>query len=114
MAARRPVRINPGRAVLVPEVADAPTQRALDAVSSAVSDLQGARARDRVVVDLVVGVNRIRHGLGRPHDGYALVARGANAAFAHGLATETNPRPDREIWIEVVGSSMSGAIVEVW
>lgn len=114
MPARRAVPIRPVDRVQTATVKDAKTQQALDAVSSAVQALQGRRERDYKTVDLVVGVNRIPHGLGRPYLGFNLTRKTLNIAFDACVASETNPRPDREIWIDVTGSAESDVVVEVF
>jgi hypothetical protein len=97
----------------VANVEDKPTQRALEQTKDAVQALQSVRKRDVVMVDLVVGTNIIRHGLGRDVTGYTLVPTVADATFAHAL-DETNPNPQREVWILVVGVAQPRARLEVW
>lgn len=109
-AARRPVSV----AVLgLSQVDDRQTARALDNVGDAVQKLQQARARTVVDQDLVIGTNKVRHGLGRAATGYTLVATVADATFAHAI-DDSNKRPDREIWIVVVGAAQPGARMEIW
>jgi hypothetical protein len=113
MAARRskpPRQIERTPAV---EVKDEQTDRALTLIRQHLDRLDAARKRDSVTVDLVVGTNRVRHGLGRAVTGYSVVPTVASAAFAHALDV-TNPRPELEVWIEVVGASQPDARIEVW
>lgn len=113
MAGRRPQRPRATSHLQPTAVEDATTQRALDVVVDAVQDLQDRRERSTHVVNLVVGTNRIVHGLGRPCVGYTVTPTYATIAFGHALDT-TNPRPDREVWITVLGSDQTDAIVEVF
>ncbi len=105
--------MRPTAHVQVPAVEDASTQRALDAVADAVQTLQGKRERDHLTVDLVVGTNKVPHGLGRACIGYTVTPTYATIAFGHALDT-SNPNPDREVWIVVLGSDQTAAIVEVF
>lgn len=114
MPARKAVAIRPVGRVQPVNVDDPKTQQALDVVSSAVDALQGRRERDYLTVNLVVGVNRIPHGLGRPYFGFNLTRKTLNIAFDACIASETNPRPDREIWIDVIGSAESDVALEVY
>lgn len=97
----------------LPSVQDATTNRAFDVISEAVSALQSRQASVLVFSDLVVGVNKIVHGLGRKCVGYNLTPTTANATFAHAL-DKTNPRPDKEVWITVVGVGQTAATIEVF
>jgi hypothetical protein len=55
----------------------------------------------------------VHHGLGRACVGVNVTATAAFASFAYGINT-ANPRPDLEVWIDVVGDSMPNAVVEVF
>lgn len=79
----------------------------------AVRDLQLVGKRVVVTANLVVGTNRIAHGLGRSCVGYTLTPTTANASFAHAINT-TNPRPDLEVWITVIGVAQTAATIEVF
>ena len=113
MAGRSGVRPAVVPQVQVTAVEDAATQRALDALASAVQDQQARRQRDVVSFNLVVGTNKVSHGLGRPCTGYTVTPTTVSAAFAHALDT-TNPHPEREVWITVIGASQEGASVEIF
>ena len=113
MAGRRIIPIRPAAQAVVPNVDDPQVSRALDVVADAVQDLQGRAQRVVVAADLVIGTNKIRHGLGRACKGYSIVPSVATIAFAHALNT-ANPRPDLEVWISVIGSDMPKAQVEVF
>ena len=97
----------------VSTVSDPPTQRALEQIQDAVQKQQAVRQRDAVIVDLIVGTNVVRHGLGRPVLGYTLVPTVADATFAHAL-DESNPHPELEVWITVIGVAQPRARVEAW
>jgi hypothetical protein len=105
--------MRPSSHVQVPAVESASTQRALDALTDAVQTLQGKRERDHLTVDLVVGTNKVQHGLGRACIGYTVTPTYATIAFGHALDT-TNPHPEREVWIVVLGSDQPAAVVEVF
>lgn len=94
-------------------MSDAATQRALDELATAIQKLQSARLRDVRTVDLIVGLNKIGHGLGRPASGFTVVPTVADATYAAALDS-SNPRPSLEVWITVVGVAQPGARVEVW
>lgn len=113
MAARRPI---PARTIAASQtftVDDPQVSRALDALRTSVERLEGARQRAVLTVDLIVGLNKIPHGLGRAVMGYTVTATVASAAFAHAIDL-TNPRPDLELWLTAVGIAMPGAVVEVF
>lgn len=113
MAARRPIAPRPTAGLQIPNVQDATTQRALDVISTSVSRLEGRQSRVVVSFDLAVGTNKIPHGLGRKVQGYTLTPTVANAGFAHAIDT-SNPRPDLEVWVIVIGVAQPGAILEVY
>lgn len=113
MAGRRPQRIGPVSALGVTQVDDPQTARAFEETSAAIQRLQRARSREAVTVDLIVGTNKVQHSLGRAAMGYTLTPTVADATFAHALDT-TNPRPDLEVWITVIGVAQSDARVELW
>ena len=94
-------------------VRDIPTATALGALGRAVRELQSQRSRDVVTADLIIGANRVRHGLGRDALGYTLTPTTASAGFAHCL-DDSNPNPELEIWITVIGSAQTGARIEVY
>lgn len=82
-------------------------------VQQAVQDLQRAPRRQALTMDLVVGRNIVRHGLGRTARGYTLVPTVADATFAHAVDA-SNPRPELEVWINVIGVAQPRAAIEVW
>jgi hypothetical protein len=113
MAGRRSAPPRASQSLSIPPVEDQQTMRALTAVGQAVTTLQEARSRDVVTVDLEIGSNHVRHSLGRDVVGYSLTPTVASAAFAHAIDT-TNSRPDREVWIDVIGAAQPGARIEVF
>lgn len=113
MAGRKSQPPRASIALSTPPVDDKQVSRALAQIDQAVQELQAAPARDVLIVDLVVGSNHIRHSLGRAVQGYSLTPTVADAAFAHALDT-ANPRPDREVWISVIGAAQPGARIEVF
>ena len=113
MAARKAVRPRSVAALSVVQVDDPQTARAIDQVGAAVQKLQSTRDRAALTVDLVVGTNKVRHGLGRDVLGYTITPTVASAAFATAIDT-TNPRPSLEVWITVIGIDQPGARVEVY
>lgn len=113
MAGRVAVRPRAVSSLVAVTVSDQATQRALDAIGGAVQKLQSGRERDVVRMDLVIGTNKVRHGLGRAPAGYTITPTVASAAFAHALDV-AGPYPDREVWITVIGADQPGARIEVW
>lgn len=114
MAGRRAIRTRAVKFAVVPALEDAATDRAVSAVADAVQEIQARRERVVVAATLISGVNRVRHGLGRAYAGYTLMPTTANAAFAHALSTTKNPRPDLEIWIDVINVPQILVVVEVY
>ena len=108
--ARRPGGVDRTPAI---RVDDTQTDRALQQIRQTLERLESARKRDVVEVDLVVGTNKVRHGLGRPVAGYTITPTVADATFAHRIDRE-NPRPDLEVWIVVINAAQPNAIVEVY
>lgn len=113
MAGRRPQQTRSVSSLTTAAVQDEATQRVLDQITAAIQKLQTGRSRDVKLVDLVVGRNVVRHGLGRDVVGYTLTVTAADATFAHAIDT-TNTNPELEVWITVVGVAQPGARVEVF
>lgn len=113
MAGRVPQRPRGVSSLLTVTVEDEATQRALDALAGAVQKLLAGRERQAMKLDLLIGINKIRHGLGRAFAGYTVTPTFATIAFGHALSTE-NPHPELELWVDVVGSDQFGARLEVW
>jgi hypothetical protein len=88
--------------------------RMLSELGDRVNQVDDAHAqRFQIVASLIVGTNKIPHGLGRRFVGYTLTPTVADATFAHAIAPG-NPHPDREVWITVVGVAQPNAPLEVW
>jgi hypothetical protein len=68
-----------------------------------------AAPRKSITVDLIVGDNRIAHGLGRMSRGAFVSPSVADATFAYSHA----PDGDRIAVITVVGVAQPGALVEI-
>ena len=113
MASRRSKPPPPVDALATEHVRDVTTARVLGSHAQAIRDLQGARSRAVLRSDLEIGINRIRHGLGRAVEGYTLTPTTASASFAHAIDA-SNPAPDLEIWISVIGAAQPGARIEVY
>jgi hypothetical protein len=110
MAASRPIR-PPARAALIPTSAGEPAvSRALDDMAAAVGRIEARGQRNARTVDLVVGDNRIAHGLGRVPSGVNLTPTVADAAFAWAVTASTA----RTITITIVGVDQPGAAIEVY
>jgi hypothetical protein len=113
MAGRRAV---PPRAVertTAVAVEDMQTDRALTLIRQSLERLDRARKRDVVEFDLVIGTNKIPHGLGRAVAGYTITPTVADASFAHRIDRE-NPTPEKTCWIVVVGAAQPKATIEIW
>ncbi len=113
MAGRKPQTIRPGAIIKTLSVADSATQRALDDVTDALENLQSKRQRDAFITSLIVGTNKIPHGLGRPVIGYTLTPTVADASFTHRI-DRSNPNPEREVWIVVGGAAQPDATIETF
>ncbi len=113
MAGRRPKRVRQISGLSIAGVDDPAAQRALEQIEAEVQRLAAARLRDVKVSNLVIGTNRIAHGLGRRVVGYTITPTFCTIAFAHAINLE-NPHPEREVWIDVVGSDQDNAIIEVF
>lgn len=112
MAGRRVIPQRSVSALSVPTPDDPVVGHAVLQLEQAVNKLQATRERVVVTTDLAIGRNIIRHGLGRRCQGYTITPT-STVAFTHAIVLE-NPRPDREIWIDVLGAGQTGARVEVF
>jgi hypothetical protein len=97
------------------EVKDEQTDRALTQIRLHLDKLDAARKRDVIEFDLVVGTNKIPHGLGRPVAGYTITPTVTDpfVTFSHAIDRE-NPRPDLTVWITVIGVAQPKALIEVY
>lgn len=111
MSAKRQPRPRPREIVAAPRVEQGVVGRVLGQQAQSIRQLD-KRAGDRqvILVDLIVGDNRMNHRLGRIPDGYTLTPTAADATFAHALASADA----RQIVITVVGVAQPGARVEVY
>lgn len=90
---------------------DATTSRLLSDLGTGIQTLEGqAQTRTRRVVNLVVGANRITHGLGRKCFGVNLSPSVADPTFAWSFAADG----DRVAVVTVVGVAQPGAAVEFY
>ena len=113
---RRPRRIPRQAAVVAspPSIGDKRTgseiDRAIDSLAQTIGQMQSGEAF--VDVDLVPGVNRLNHALGRRPTAIEVIPRDANASFAWGFdpTQPDNPHPDRQAWITVAGTAMPARV----
>lgn len=113
MAGRVTQRPRTRSVVSVPTVDDPQTAKSLRDIEQAVQRLQLVGDRDQLTADLVIGTNKVRHGLGRDVFGCTITPTVASAAFAFAIDV-ANPNPRLEIWITVVGTDQPKARIEVW
>lgn len=113
MAGRKAIAPRAVATMSIPPTGDSKADYALKFVEQSVQALQAERGRAVVAYDLIVGTNRVPHSLGRDARGYTITPSVADATFAHAIDL-TNPRPDREIWISVVGVAQPRAQIEVF
>jgi hypothetical protein len=86
---------------------DPATDRAISTLTSAIQRLEAQiRPRVSMVADLVVGTNRIAHGLGRRPVHCIITPTTASAAFAYALTGDTD---EAVAVISVVGVDQVGA-----
>jgi len=89
---------------------DPVASRLISTAASGIADLQAKQAPSAVIVhDLVVGANRINHGLGRRARLAHVVPTVADATFAWAFGVDN----DTQAIITVVGVPQPGAIVEI-
>lgn len=86
-------------------------ERAIGQVADAVNAVVET-GRTYVDADLVIGTNRIAHGLGRPAIRVEVIPATANATFAWGFdpAQSTNATPERLAYVEVTGTAMTARL----
>lgn len=99
-----------------PSVEDPTTERAFLALETDLeplydSPLAGARV---FTADLVVGVNRLNHGLGRIPRNVHVTPTTADATWSWAWTTSGNNQPERQIWITTTGVAQAGAVIEVY
>lgn len=100
MSARKPLKPRGVHRVSTIRTGDAQTNRALDTLSLAVRKTQAERNRFVFRADIVDGVNKFPHSLGRSCEGYTITPSIDIGNIRHHI-DRTNPRPDLEVWIEL-------------
>lgn len=113
MPGRRAERPSPTSSVSLIAPDDPTTARAIKAIEQAIQALQAKRSRFTTRASLIIGQNRVRHGLTRAAEGYTITPTAVASNFAHAIDT-TNPNPELEIWITVSGTAQPDARIEVW
>lgn len=89
------------------ENVDPAVDRALSETTTSIQRLEALlRSSSAMVADLVIGTNRIQHGLGRRPFHCRVTPTVVSAAFAYALTAGTD---DRVAVIEVVGADQPGA-----
>lgn len=88
---------------------DPATSRLLSDLGAAVQSIP-VRDRVPVVVDLVVGDNKVNHGLGRPARGMTLTPTKADATFAWAMTASD----ERQATVTVVGTGQTKCPLEFW
>ena len=110
MPAARAQRPRPRAQVIAHEVGTpAATERMVAQLSEQV-ERQERPYRSSVTVNLVVGTNRVVHGLGRVPKGATLTPSEANLNFAWGITSAD----ERIAVIAVVGSDMPRVVMEFY
>lgn len=108
--------VKPPRAVqLAPNtnVDDVEVSRALDEVRDAVQAQQRLNRDETLTTqDLVVGLNAIKHSLGRAFAFVSVAPTVADASFGWGIHLD-NPHPDRQVLLDVVGVGQPGARIRI-
>ena len=66
--------------------------------------------------DIVDGSNKFPHNLGRPCIGYTLTFSSDSGTAVRHYIDRSNPRPDREIWIQAAttGTTFTDVTIEVF
>lgn len=114
MAGRRARRPQSVERLTPTDVDDPKTSRAIANVSDAVQALQSRGTFAHVDADLVVGTNVVTHGLGRAVRAVQLTPSVADATFSWAWnRTASNPHPDRQVLIDVIGVAQPNAVVIV-
>jgi len=110
MPAQRAKRPVPRPQAIGTNTPDLPSvQRALGDVLDKLPTVAN-RPRSSVQADLVVGDNRVAHGVGMVPRGVSLVPTVADATFAWCLKS----RDDKQAVITVVGVAQPGCVLEFW
>ena len=89
---------------------DPVVSRLISTTASAIDDLQAKQATSVIVkVDLVVGANRINHGLGRRARLAQVTPTVADATYAWAFSTDN----DSQVIVTVIGVPQPSAVVEI-
>lgn len=80
----------------------------MDEVRVAAQSALDRREVFSATADLAIGTNVVQHGLGRAPIHVVVTPTVASTSFAWALHT-TNPHPDRQVLIDVVGVAQPGA-----
>lgn len=110
MAGRRAEAPIAKRQLAQTQIADPTVNRVLDGMRSAIVDVQSTSSVFDTTADLVVGVNAVKHSLGRAVKAVVLTPTVADATFAWAIVTN-NPHPDRQVLINVIGVGQPGALL---
>lgn len=112
MGARKQSRPATKPALVAPRVVSDPqSARAFDEHSTAIAALErvSSQSSARLVVDLVIGLNRVAHNLGRIPRHCSVTPTVCSAAFAYALVAAT----ESTATIDVAGTDQAGAGVEL-
>jgi hypothetical protein len=110
MPARKARQIRPALRIVTPDTGPADgsgdaTERAVTELGRAVDLLVTAPILQLLVADLVVGLNRVPHALGRAPRSLTVTPTVASSSFsaAYDPGRDGNPAPHREVWITLTG-----------
>lgn len=106
MAGRRVVSPRALTQAQVPDVDDEKTSRALLALADAIARLERRPSYQAVSVDLEIGINTVRHSLGRRPVVCLVTPTVADASFAYGVEMD-----ERQVLVTVLGADQPGASV---
>lgn len=94
------------------DVTDTSVQRALQDAETALRNEQsnGIGPTTVLVADLAVGTNKLNHNLGRKYRFASVMPSVSDATFAWSI-DNTNPVPELQLWIDVVGVAQPACTV---
>ena len=111
MGTKKPARVTMRTQVVPHQTTDQDsTERMLGQLADQAATSTKVSSRIVRVVSLVVGANRIAHGLGRRAQGVTVVPTAADATFAWSFAADG----DKYALITVVGVAQPDSPVEFW
>lgn len=120
MTARKPNRPRPVPTLSVPRVTS-PEPKAFDvsdqiqrAIQESEQAIRASMAAEWRIIDadLVIGRNKLSHGLGRAPRFVLIQPTVASASFGWAINLVDNPVPELQAWIDVIGADQPGA--KVW